>query len=290
MKRFFISLSIIFFATAALVSCDKIEQQSDGTYTVYAGAVGEWNAGQGVADKSQRALLEKFTGVRCNNCPTADEQIATTLDNYAGKLIAISIHDSISSFCNPYPNSLDLRTAVGTSWSEGFGRTTSSPSPAALVNRMKKDGSYDIFYSFSSLSTYIDPIISQDAKVAIGVAAARNNGSLDVTVDLEFLESLSDKLTVTLAVIEDGLIATQLLPDGHTRDTAYVHNHILRGVVTDVWGADVDCTGAAGEKRVALFSTSNVNPEWNLDNCHIVAFVSKKENREVLNVAECEIE
>ena len=100
MKKIVLSLSIIILTAFAIQSCDKIEQNDDGTYTVYSGAVGEWINGNGVADKSQRALLEKYTGLRCNNCPKADTVIATATAQYNGLLIPVSIHDSSFSFCS----------------------------------------------------------------------------------------------------------------------------------------------------------------------------------------------
>ncbi len=89
--------------------------------------------------------------------------------------------------------------------------------------------------------------------------------------------------------MEDGLKVTQRQADGND-DENYIHNHVLRDVITDVWGADIDCTGQSGEKRVAQFVYSDYKNEWNLDKCHIVAMISKKESREIINVAECSIE
>ncbi len=284
MKKIVLSLSIIILTAFAIQSCDKIEQNDDGTYTVYSGAVGEWINGNGVADKSQRALLEKYTGLRCNNCPKADTVIATATAQYNGLLIPVSIHDSSFSFCRPWTFS----TPTGNEWSHYFG--TFGQYPQAIVNRSLSGSSFDRFDPTSGITSHVDPLVQQSAKVAIAADAACANNTINVTVNLEFVETVAEPLTLTICIIEDNLVATQLQPDGHTWDSNYVHNHIFRDVVTDMWGADIDCSGTAGEKRMAVFSTNKINPDWKLENCHIVAFVSYKESRDILNVVECEIE
>ena len=51
--------------SAAAIGCDKIDENN---YIVYSGASGEWFDGTPVEDHSQRAFLEKYTGVRCAWC------------------------------------------------------------------------------------------------------------------------------------------------------------------------------------------------------------------------------
>lgn len=267
-------------------SCDKIDESQ---YMVYSGAVGEWIDGDGVADHTQRAIIEKYTGVRCMNCPTAEEAINTAVAQYNGKLIAVAIHDS-SAFSRPYNNEPNLSSSAGYAWSKFFGVFDASQYPMALVNRTPAGSGWDLFNPVSAINSHVDPIVNNNASVALQVSAQNSQDALSVIVNLEFLETVSDKLNVTLFVMEDGIHATQLLPDGHTKDENYVHNHLLRDVITDLWGAEVDCTGKAGEKRMALFTYTEANPEWNLSNCHIVAMITNRDTRQVLNVAECHIQ
>ncbi len=275
------SLTALFF-----LSCDKIDEEQ---YIVFAGATGEWYYGNGVDDHSQRAFLEKYTGVRCVACPTADQVIASAQSQYGGKLIAVAIHDSCLAFTRPFEDNPDFRTPDGDAWSKFFGIFDGSY-PKALINRPKKnDGNWDIITPTGGFNNTIDSIINSETKVAIATSAVNQDDAIDITVDLEFLQTVSGDLTLTLLIMEDGIVAKQRQPDGSDMDD-YVHNHVLRDVITDIWGDAIDCTGTAGEKRYARFSYTQKKEEWNLDNCHIVAFVSDKASKYILNVAECEIE
>lgn len=284
MNRLLKTISLIFLGTIAIASCDKIDNDN---YIVFSGVEGEWLDGNGVEDHSQRAIIEKYTGVRCVNCPTADSAIYVAQNHYGDKLIAIAIHDS-STFTTPYGDNPCLSTPDGQAWSVYFGVRASGAYPNALVNRTLNGTSWDLFPPTSGINSRVDVITNSPATVALQVNATRQESTITITVDVELLNSITDKMTLTLLIIEDSINATQKMPDG-TPNHDYIHNHVLRDVITDVWGTDIACEGNSGEKRMALF-TYSANAEWDLNNCHIVAFVSDKESRQIINVAECEIE
>jgi hypothetical protein len=268
---------------ALLASCDKIEE---GDYTTFAGAAGTWVNGEGVTDQSQRVLLEKYTGPRCVNCPTADVVITTAMGTFGNKLIPVAIHDS-SYFGNPLAD-VDLRTDDGNTWSTSFGLLTAAK-PLALLNRQKSGDVFIQYVPTGSMDGDIQSILSQSAKVAVAVEAGTANDTMTIDVNLQFLQNVSDALTLTLFIMEDSIVAPQEMPDG-TENVNYIHNHVLRDVITDVWGNDVDADGKQGTKRFCRFKYTGMKSNWNLEHCHIVAFVSYKTSRSILNAAECEIE
>ncbi len=272
------------FAALSLLagSCDKIDEP-----IIFSGAAGEWYEGNGVADQSQRVFLEKYTGQRCANCPTADNIIHDAQAKYGDKLIAVSVHDK-STFCTPYSADTDLRTEEGNQWSEAFGMLA-SPKPLALINRAMSNGNYVQYNPTSSLDGTINSIIDSTALVAIETTATLADNNVKIAVDVEFLQTVSDTLTLTLILMEDGIVAPQMQPDGKKEDN-YVHNHVLRDVITDVWGLPIDADGNAGTKRYCELIYAGMSSNWNLANCHIVAFVSKKDTREILNAAKCSID
>lgn len=268
------SIYLCLFGAMLLVGCDKVDQDSR---IVFSGAAGTWYDGNGVSDHSQRALIEKYTGPRCNNCPNADNAIHAALDAYSGKLIAISIHDS-SYFGTPMCD-VDMRTDDGNSWSTYFGFRDESK-PSAFVNRATAH-----FDPKSGIEALVDPIVANEPVVALEVSSQINGTTASIDVNVEYLRNCSDNLTVTLVLIEDGIVATQMMPDGSHNEN-YVHNHILRDVITDIWGADVDADGTAGCKRHAIFQYAIPSSEWNLENCHVVAFLSYPDKK-IANTAEC---
>jgi len=104
------------------------------------------------------------------------------------------------------------------------------------------------------------------------------------------LSQVTANLNLTLVITEDGIVTTQKMPDGSDAEN-YVQNHVLRDVITDTWGTPVDkgsADGATGSRRMAQF-TYLPNKDWNLNQCHIVAFVSNSDTKEILNVAECPV-
>ena len=275
------------FAFGMLASCDKIAPED---YIVYSGATGEWVDGNGVSDKTQRAFIEKYTGVRCPNCPSADTAIANALSQYGGRLIAVAVHDS----CNlaiPYGGQPDLRCADGHAWSMRLGVFAAAQYPSGLVSRSKAgSGSYDLFTPTSGIEDRVSAVLGQSAKVAVAAAAKQAGEAITIDVDIEYLEQVEQPLTLTLFIMEDGITAMQIQPDMHTKDSNYVHNHVLRDVITDVWGVDIDAAGTAGTKRRATFSYTPTSEVWDMSKCHIVALVSEKESLRVVNAAECEVE
>ena len=58
---------------------------------------------------------------------------------------------------------------------------------------------------------------------------------------------------------------------------------MLRAVITDTWGEDIPTSGVAGETKVKHFSYTVTNPDIKLENCHVVGFISNKDDRTVIN-------
>ncbi|MBQ6955088.1 MAG: Omp28-related outer membrane protein [Bacteroidales bacterium] len=280
------SLLIILLVFA---SCDKIDEEER---LVPAGAKAQWEEGSGVDDKTQRTLLEKYTGVGCINCPIADINIHKADSAMGGRLIAVSIHDFSSTLTSPVDaTSPDLRTEVGQVWSSFFGITQL---PMALVGRNRKASDWAMYNpaDASLVMPSISDALDQPNVAALAVKAVKNGDDIDITVDLEYLQDLTDSLTVTLFIMEDSIRATQ--KNGHNIDTNYIHNHILRDAITDPWGALVDDGRTsnvvnAGTKRRGSF-TYTPSKDWRLDRCHIVAYLSNYASKRIYNAAKCDIE
>ena len=252
-----------------IAACDKIESED---YTVYDGAVITWSEGSAIADPVQRAYVEKYTGPRCSNCPTADVTLGNIHD---ARVVMVSINHPIGQG-TPYPNQPDLRTDGGTAWDQYFGINAI---PAAYINRNTET---QYLGDMGTIGGGIDAALGATPVVALE-ANATYGSRIDVDVRLEFLEDYSAPVTVTVALVEDSLKYRQLMPDGSI-DEEYVHNHMLRKVVTGFWGRDVDADGRAGEALKGSLSFS-APADVVLANSHVVVFVSDKLSRRVLNCA-----
>lgn len=262
-----------------VVSCDKIDPDN---YTVYAGAPLAWE--QDVAfDAVQRAYVDKYTGPKCTNCPLADATLDAAHHQFGDKLVVVSINHHTGQGI-PFPDQPDLRTDEGTTWDKYFGI---NGIPAAYLNRntaTQYSGSMD------NITADISSVIGTNPVVGVEVTAddSDGDGTVEIMARVYFKQSYTKPVTLTLAMTEDLLAYKQSMPDGTVQDD-YVHNHMLRDVITDVWGADIDCTGAAGEARQTTVSYTVSDQSVNLANCNIVAFVSDKSSRRVLNCAQTKI-
>ena len=278
--------------TAALTlaaGCDKIEPSDDGTYTVYAGAVGESEEGAALADHTHRVWIEKYTGPRCNNCPTADDVIHDILEqeSYRDNVVATAIH-ATNVFGYPLDNSPDLRIEAGEDWCQFF-FGGNAEFPQVLLNRQREGNGFNVISPISPFTSAIDEIVQSPSDVAIEVKAHfdSQSGSLTITPAIELLSDLPGAITLTVLFVEDSLVAGQRMPDG-TTNPAYVHNHVLRGLVTDKWGADIDCGLTSGTTRKVTFKAT-LPQGCVMANCQVVAFVSDKSSRSIYNVASCPI-
>ncbi|MBR1784986.1 MAG: Omp28-related outer membrane protein [Bacteroidales bacterium] len=268
-------------AAAAMLfaACDKI---AEGEYTTFAGISATWSEGPAL-QATQRAYVEKYTGPSCINCPLADVTIENAHESLGESLVAVSINHW-EGMGMPFAGQPDMRTDDGTAWDKYFGV---SSLPSAYINRNTEKRYRS---SMEDILAGLQSAVGEQPSVALEVSAEQGaGGGIAVVADIQFEKAVAGQLTLTLALIEDSLRYKQLTPDNGVVDD-YVHNHMLRDVMTDLWGADVDAEGRAGERRRAVFSEYNVkNADIKLENCHVVAFVSERGSKRVLNSAQCTI-
>lgn len=275
-------LALLSTAVLLFAACDKIEPADDGTYTLFAGISATWTDGEAVPAE-QCALVEKFTGPRCPNCPAADVTLDAVHNTLGEKLVMISVNHPVGQG-TPYPGDPDMRTDDGTAWDTYYGVNAI---PAAFINRDK-----DHQYTGSMENIASDLQAAVDATPVLGLAVTADSSSdgstINITVALQFHQAYSQPLTLTLALVEDSLPYRQ--SNGSEVVEGYMHNHMLRDVLTDVWGAEVEATGAANECRKATFGTYRLkDSNIRLHNCHLVAFVSERSSKKVLNVTSCHV-
>lgn len=263
-----------------LTACDKIEADE---YTVYDGAAVSWTAGSGAIDNPvQNAYVEKYTGPRCPNCPDADVTLDLAKAQYGDRLVLVSINHPTGQG-KPYPEQPDLRTDGGNAWDSWFGVNAI---PAAFINR---DKGTQYLGSMDNIVSAIGSALQHNPEVAIEVSCSTSNDNrVDASVQIQFLQSIDEKLTLTAAVVEDSLAYRQL--NGSETDDNYIHNHMLRKVVTGFWGSELPASvntqaGSLSQGNFSFSLPEEVVPQ----HCHLVVFLSYKGSRQVLNCASCEI-
>lgn len=273
MKKILIALMGV-MGLMSLMGCDKIEPDANGRYAVFAGSAATWTDGTPIANPVQHAYVEKYTGPICNNCPDADRTLEAAHTQFGDTLVLVSVNSKDNTLGAPGPDSPDMRTEDGAIW-EDFWNIQSIP--AAYINR---SGSV-YTSSMADISAGIRAAIDESPVVALE-GSVSGSSEISVDVNLQFIQAYTNPVTLTLVLTQDSLRYFQI--DGTQPVYDYVHNHMLRDVITDVWGADIDCTGAVGECRKATFRFPLPD---GMEHWHVVALVSDKESRRVLNSVQC---
>ncbi len=276
MKKNSIYLLLLTFVLVA--GCDRIERDEYMVASSGSGSNGQWTNG-GV----QRALVEKYTGPRCNNCPLADETLDALHEQYASELVIIAITPYNNIMADPFPNQLDPRTTVGTTWAEHFGI---SGLPSACINR-DRSTLYD--GAMENIGSAIAGVIAGEPMIGLNLSIEADTASrtLDITAAVDVYNTITDELTLTLVLTEDSLRYRQLSPEGIKND--YVHNHMLREAITATWGEAIPLAGTPGEHKEKHFVYTVADPTINLMNSNVVGFIARKSDRTVLNSQEVQI-
>lgn len=252
------------------------------------------------APQNKNVFIEELTGVTCSNCPAAAEQIESIKQNHPGRVVSVALHAG-SSFTTPIvgESQYDFRTEDGEKVLAFYGEEGNKPS--ASIDRKKLTTGFNIYWNDQSNSwaQSVDESLAKTTPVNIHLNSSYNEAEnvATVTAQVAFTENVSDDLSLTLYVIEDSIIDAQEKFQGGQVITIhdYVFNHVFRTLITNT-AAGVPLNlgdktaGRVMQKRFTFDpKISGVNG-WNLDHCHVIAFVSLSgSSKEVLHIEEVKL-
>ncbi|MDD7257795.1 MAG: Omp28 family outer membrane lipoprotein [Prevotellaceae bacterium] len=232
----------------ALTSCSEIDESERLEYVK-------------PAEVGRKILIEDFTGQKCVNCPKAVEEIEKLQKEYgADNIIAVGIHSGPLGYRGNEKN-VGLATETGDEYFKHWGIEYQ---PQGLVNRQGGR------LAHTSWAKAVHDAISQKAPLTIDISNTYNEANHSVAIDVKATGvegSISGKLQVW--ILEDGIVAMQKMPDGTTKSD-YVHNHVFRTSVNNLWGDDV--TLREGETKKSTY-TLTLDKKWVADRLTVVAFV-----------------
>ena len=270
-------LGLIFLVIIALFGCDKVEppytQQNTNTDTT-------------INNNVKRVLIEEFTGHLCQNCPEASHIAENLQQLYPGKITIIAIHSG--NFANLVsPNYMtDFRTEEGNILNTSFGVNTY---PSGMVDRVKLLGSQLI--SPNEWGSIVNDRLSEQLTVNISITTQYNelNRNFNCTIKTDILSPFDSPLMLVALFTEDSIIDYQKNNNplyGSTPDIPdYVHNHVLRGSITNIWGDTIcaNCLANDSYEKTYNYTLSN---EWDEDNVNIVVYCYDAETQEIKQVIE----
>lgn len=253
LKNIFLGVATATMAMAA-ASCSNIDE---GDRLIYVKP----------AEVGRAVLIEDLTGQRCINCPTGTDIITGIIKTYGeDNVIAVGIHCGPLGFAGNSKR-VGLKTDTGDEYYTHWANGTNLGQPSAIFNRKKGKGPID---NLNNWAAEVGLIISDKANLSVNIANAYDAKTRKLTTKVGAFGvngTVSGKLQVW--IVEDGIKAMQLMPDG-SANQEYIHNHVFRAAVNGTWGEDI----TVKEGETTSNDYSYVLPEtWNADNISVVAFV-----------------
>ena len=258
-----------------MFSCDYIDDPIQGG--------GGTNPDTGVVRK---VLIEDFTGHKCPNCPLAQEELVKLHDNFFGdQLIAISVHAGFFATVSP-GFTYDFTTDEGEELATFFGVQAY---PSGMVNRTGYPNGEHLSV-YDNWATKVSAILANDPEMDISIDPTYSSGNHSLSVDLEVkvLSNLDDEFHLVVYLTEDSLQQPQIGP-GNVTIPDYIHNHVLRGSMNTTWGESIANGQISTGETFTKTYNMDLDAEWNEQNMHIVAFVYRSSDLEIIQAEEAKV-
>ena len=244
---------------------------------------------EGTSPVARRILFEEFTSEGYEESPAADEMHREVIGTREAldDVVWVKHHRNYGSAVDQFALSGDAN------YSELYG--SSRPFvPAVCFDRLTISGmedsgpAYYIPYS-EQVATFFDLAAGQPSFVSLKAVPTLSADGAKLSVDVSGHAGTNEMpmqtdLRLTAWLVEDNIASTT-----QAGATNYVQNGVLRKVLSDVWGDNLDISSYDFEKTFS----AELDPSWNKNNLRVVAFVSNYDNdtslRRVYNTAEASI-
>ena len=207
----------------------------------------------------------EFTGTWCAMCPSGYIFLKYLIEDWWSHdtVHILALHDSTADDPMGIPVTNTIFTDFGLT---GF--------PAFVVDL--REGTTE--------KTEIQPMIEssfRDYPATCGVKMT----STDSSVNIELYAAKSGTYRVALYILEDGIVARQ--NNSGTYKDDYVHNHVVRKMISSLYEGDRVGEIKAGQKASKSYSFS-LDKSWKKENCTLCALVIDS-SQTVINAAVCPI-
>lgn len=240
----------------------------------------------------RRVLLEDLTGHRCNNCPRAARTAEDLIGIYGDGIVLVGVH-MVSGFAAPLPPigdgmfDTDFRTPDGNIYEDAF---NVNGLPKGMFNRTPYNGS--VLVSDGAWPEAMAVSAGQEADLDIkfnSLAYDPVANTVQADVDVIVVNPMTGDHNLVIYLTEDHVIDWQIdaeaPPPYNVSD--YEHRHVLRAALNGAWGEPIITGGAeAGDTLSTTFTYTLPGNVLQPDNCALVAYVSRTDDDEVMQVTE----
>lgn len=222
------------------------------------------------AKVTKRLLMEDYTGTWCPNCPLAPQKI-NDAEAKGIQIVTVAIHRHKG---DPMENRFSIALA------DKFNKEEYYP-------RLNIDRKEEWEHPFTS---DISQLGKEEAALGILIESKLNGNKAEVTTTVRLVKEKTG-LKLTVYLLEDGLNYRQ---EGVKDPESYIHNHVLRQSLTDVFGDEIPAAEISTSKNYTKTFSFDIDPAFKAENCRIVAFVSEPDassnsKTKVLNAQEIEL-
>lgn len=236
-------------------------------------------------------MLEQFTGQGCGYCPTGASIIKEGLAGIEDRVIWTAHHAGYAADDFTISNSESLVQTFGV-----------NGAPAMMLNResttfayqTQSGGTVDQTMLIHTPTGFADPAstfkseLAKEGEATVHIKTSLNNNQLTVAVYGAVKEQ--QDIRITAYIQENKLIAeqTDYTLSSPYKNPSYEHNHVPRVFMSATLGDGVTPEGKLYQKT---YTVELDDSKWNIDNCEVVAFVTKKTGyKPVLNAASAPVQ
>lgn len=218
----------------------------------------------------RKVLLENFTTAGCINCPGGHEILKKALNDNE-RVIWVAHHAGFGT------DNYTIDPSVAYTWF--YNENGSTYAPAMMLDRTnlseygasgsKGPAKGPVFsLAESVVKATLDARLDEPSFVTVGIDKTYNEETreLSITVSGKTVDGAlpGDKVCLNLFLLENGLIGYQ--SGGGSK---YVHDHVIRDVLSETWGDEITFEG---DQYQHTYSTT-LSSKWKAENMQIVAFI-----------------
>lgn len=310
MKKLLFTASVVSIALLQ-GACDKVTQpypKNGGTSTLdwslypdgdsaHYVQQGLWPTFSNNTNTNRNVLIEDFTGHRCNNCPNAATLLHSLMDANPNRVFGAGVHTSalgMSTFQEvntEYPTILynDQALEIGLFFGSQPG-TSFIGNPHGTVNRIPTgtDNTLSPGSWSSQTTTALASTLRVNLQSSANYFASTRGVFLHTEVD-KFDNTLTNELALVVYLIEDSLVAPQLMPNLTQNDT-YIHRDIMRGCIDGkAFGRTLTAADQNPNGKYYVNYTYQLPDQYNPDNVHLLIYVYDKTTYEIYQVIKQEL-
>ena len=237
------------------------------------------------AAEQKVTLIEEFSGVRCVNCPAGQLTAKTIAEKYPNRVNIVTIHplNKFNSLTKPFDvatgsevtSLYDFRTDPGAKILDMVGYGITGSLPMGNINRKLFSGETARNIDYQKWSGYVDQEINLPTPVNIKLNAKNIANEVEIEITLTYTELVTDSQYITISILESEMEDAQEGKDANGNSKIfenYIHNHVLRALVTGFYGDYLKGTYEPGRVFYKKYRIKR-DAKWNAANLDVLAMV-----------------